>query len=84
MGDGIERIDCANGKSLYRLTCGEMLKLAGGGGNPIETMDLGLALQTMSLARIAQDVSSRVQGPQPVPDEINREVARRMLAALRA
>ena len=84
VGDGIERIDLTNGKSLYRLTRGQMLNLAGGGGNPIETMDLGLALQTMSLARIAQDASSLVPGPQPVPDEINREVARRMLAALRA
>ena len=84
VGDGIERIELANGKSLYRLTRGEMLNLAGGGGNPIETMDLGLALQTMSLTRIAHDPTSLVRGPQPVPDEINRDVARRMLAALRA
>ena len=35
----------------------------------------------MSLARIAQDASSLAHGPQPVPDEINREVARRMLTA---
>lgn len=84
VGDGIERIELANGKSLYRLTRGEMLNLAGGGGNPIETMDLGLALQTMSLTRIAEEPTSLVNGPQPVPDEINRDVARRMLAALRA
>jgi len=84
VGDGIERIELASGKSLYRLTRGEMLNLAGGGGNPIETMDLGLALQTMSLTRLAQDPMSLVHGPQPVPDEINRDVARRMLAALRA
>ncbi len=87
VGDGIERIDLdglAKGKLLYRLTRGEMLNLAGGGGNPIETLDLGLALQTLSLARIAQDARSLVHGPQPVPDDINREVARRMLAALRA
>jgi len=82
--DGIERIDLTNGKSLYRLTRGEMLNLAGGGGNPIETLDLGLALQTMSLARIAQDAGTLAHGPQPVPDDINREVARRMLKALRS
>jgi adenosylhomocysteinase len=84
VGDGIERIDVTNGKSLYRLTRGEMLNLAGGGGNPIETMDLGLALQALSLTRIARDAASLVHGPQPVPDAINRDVARRMLAALRA
>lgn len=84
VGDGIERIELAHGKSLYRLTRGEMLNLAGGGGNPIETMDLGLALQAMSLTRIAEDPTSLVDGAQPVPDAINRDVARRMLAALRA
>jgi adenosylhomocysteinase len=81
-GDGIERIELPNGKTLYRLARGEMLNLAGGGGNPIETMDLGLALQTMSLTRIAQGAEQLAPGPQPVPDDINREIARRMLAAL--
>jgi len=83
VGDGIERFE-VGGKSLYRLTRGEMLNLAGGGGNPIETMDLGLALQALSLARVATDAKSLVHGPQPVPDDINRDVARRMLAALRS
>jgi adenosylhomocysteinase len=84
VGDGIERIELPgkSAKSIYRLARGEMLNLAGGGGNPIETMDLGLALQTMSLARVARDAASLAAGPQPVPDDINREVARRMLEAL--
>ncbi len=83
-GDGIERLELPNGNTLYRLARGEMLNLAGGGGNPVETMDLGLALQTMSLTRIARGAKDLIAGPQPVPDDINREVARRMLAALRA
>jgi len=80
--EGVERLDVAGGKRLYLLASGEMLNLAGGGGNPIETMDLGLSLQALSLARVAQSTDALVTGPQPVPDDINRDVARRMLAAL--
>jgi adenosylhomocysteinase len=82
-GEGIERFELVSGKKLYVLTRGEMLNLAGGGGNPIETMDLGLSLQTFSLMRIATDGSTLAKGPQPVPADINQEVARRMLEALK-
>lgn len=81
-GDGIERIERADGTFVYRLTRGEMLNLAGGGGNPIETMDLGLSLQALSLERVAAEDASLAPGPRAVPDDINREVARRMLSAL--
>ncbi len=80
--DGIERLDLPGEKRLYLLTRGEMLNLAGGGGNPIETMDLGLSLQALSLARVASGGEGLTVGPQPVPDDINRDVARRMLSAL--
>ncbi len=82
-GDGIERVLTPSGKALYLLTRGEMLNLAGGGGNPVETLDLGLALQARSLDRLASNRAGLVNGPQPVPADINQDVARRMLATLR-
>ena len=81
---GIEVFQMPDGRQLNLLTRGEMLNLAGGGGNPIETMDLGLALQVLSLRRVALDAASLVDGPQPVPDDINREVARGMVDLLSA
>ena len=60
-----------------------MLNLAASGGNPVEVMDLGLSLQVASLARIARDPSALARGPQPVPAEINQDVALRMLSVLR-
>jgi adenosylhomocysteinase len=78
----IEGFRMASGRSIYLLARGEMINLAASGGNPIETMDLGLALQARSLARIATRGDELSPGPLPVPDDINREVARQMLAAL--
>lgn len=80
---GIERLEMPDGRHLSVLTGGEMLNLAGGGGNPIEAMDLGLTLQARSLELLATAPPTTV-GPQPVPDAINRRVARVMLAAMRA
>ena len=59
-----------------------MLNLAGGGGNPIETMDLGFALQAQSLAYLAVHYKELPPGPQPVPAEINTVTARGMVEVL--
>ena len=79
---GIDCFEHTSGRKLYLLTDGEMLNLAGGGGNPIETMDLGLSLQLLSLLRVAQSHEALSAGAQPVPADINDDVARRMLSAL--
>lgn len=71
-----------DGRDLNLLTRGEMLNLAGGGGNPVETMDLGLALQILSLRRIALAAETLEAGPQPVPQDINWEVAKGMVDLL--
>lgn len=83
VGAAIERFALPSGKHLYLLARGEMLNLAGAGGNPIETMDLGLSLQALSLARLTTAAEKLPKGPHPVPADINDEVARRMLDALR-
>jgi len=82
LSDAVEAFTMADGRVVYLLTRGEMLNLAGGGGNPVETMDLGLALQVLSLRLIALRTPGLEPGPQPVPAEINREVAREMVDVL--
>jgi len=79
---GIEVFAMPDGRRLNLLARGEMLNLAGGGGNPVETMDLGLALQILSLRRIALQAATLPAGPQPVPADINREVAQGMAELL--
>ena len=61
-----------------------MLNLTAATGNQIQVMDLGFALQAHSLRELARDPGRFLNGPQPVPAEVDDVVARAMLAALAA
>jgi adenosylhomocysteinase len=78
----VEVFTLADGRRVTLLARGEMLNLAGGGGNPIETMDIGFSLQVLSLAYLVKHHQRMPPGPQPVPAEINAEVARGMVEVL--
>ena len=82
----IERIDLPDGRELVLLAGGRMVNLAGREpkGNSLEAMDLGFLLQSLSLERVATDAASLVPGAQPVPDDLEREIARRFVRALGA
>jgi len=84
MTDEIERFDLPDGRHLILLTGGRMFTLAGIApkGNSIEAMDVGFTLQSLSLERVATAASTLASGPQPVPNDINRELARRIVAML--
>jgi adenosylhomocysteinase len=62
-------------KQLFLLSDANLVNLSAGDGNPIEIMDLGLALQTLSLERIALNAKSLNKIPQPVPYDIEMMVA---------
>jgi adenosylhomocysteinase len=78
----VELFTFADGRRITLLAQGNMLNLAGGGGNPIETMDLGFALQAQSLAYLVTHHKELPPGPQPVPHEINVTIARWMVENL--
>lgn len=84
MTEEIERFDLPDGRHLVLLTGGRMFTLAGREpkGNSIELMDVGFTLQSLSLERVATAAKSLAPGAQRVPDDINRELARRIVALL--
>jgi adenosylhomocysteinase len=86
LDSAIERVDLPGGRHIILLANGRMVNLAGREpkGNSLESMDLGFLLQSLSLERVAADTSSLVPGAQAVPDDIDREIARRMLRAMAA
>ncbi|MBX3091755.1 MAG: adenosylhomocysteinase [Cryobacterium sp.] len=86
LDDAIERFEFADGRHIILLAHGRMMNLAGREpkGNSLESMDLGFLLQSLSLERIATSAHELPAGAQPIPDDINREIARRMLAAMGA
>ncbi|WP_368498866.1 adenosylhomocysteinase [Herbiconiux sp. A18JL235] len=84
--EAIERIELPGGRHVILIAGGRMFNLAGREpkGNSLESMDLGFLLQTLSLERVATAAATLTPGAQPVPDDIDRTIARRMLAAMNA
>ena len=80
----LTRHDLPTGTTAFVLADGKIVNLAavGGIGNPIEAMDLGLTLQARSLAALADPKVSLKTGPQPVPNDINAQVARSLLKTM--
>ena len=83
LDDSIERMELADGRRIVLLAGGRMLNLAGRDprGNSLESMDMGFLLQALSLERLVKDTELPA-GAQPVPDDIDRVIARRMVAAM--
>jgi adenosylhomocysteinase len=75
----IEEFVLESGQTLFLLAKGNLINLAGGDGNPIEVMDLGLALQALSLERLARRDGSLANGPQTVPADIEQAVVKAAL-----
>jgi len=86
LDEAIDRIEFADGRHVILLADGRMMNLAGREpkGNSLESMDLGFLLQVLSLERVATAAATLVAGAQPVPDDLDRLIARRMLAAMAA
>lgn len=82
MGPSIEEFEMADGRRLILLAGGQMIELAGvePKGNSIEAMDLGFMLQALCLQRVSEQPESLDNGPQAVPEDINRTIAASMVA----
>lgn len=78
LGDVLVRHVLTDGRTIDLIAEGRMFNLAGSRpkGNSIESMDMGFAMQARSLERVARDHASLAHGAQPVPDDINRALAR--------
>jgi adenosylhomocysteinase len=81
----LRRLDLANGRHVVLIAEGRMFNLAGvePKGNSIESMDIGFMLQALSLERVVKG-ENLATGAQPVPDDINRRIARLMMATMGA
>jgi adenosylhomocysteinase len=77
----IESFSLRNGKKIFLLAKGNPVNLAGADGNPIEVMDLGLALQTLSLVHLVENSREMKNKPQNVPFEVERKVSEMALKA---
>jgi adenosylhomocysteinase len=78
----VEQHTLPDGRHLNLLASGRVVNLAAGEGHPASVMDLSFALQALSVQYLAGEGRGQAPGVHPVPDEIDREVARLKLASL--
>jgi adenosylhomocysteinase len=78
----VEQYTLPDGRRLNLLARGRVVNLAAAEGHPAEVMDVSFALQALCVEYLAREGASLQPGVQPVPDAIDREVARLKLASL--
>lgn len=72
--ESVEEIQTNDGKRIFLVSKGNLVNLSAADGNPIEIMDLGLALQSLSLEQLARFGRQLSPGPQPVSTEVESQV----------
>ena len=70
------------GRRLNLLAAGRVVNLAAAEGHPAAVMDISFALQALAVEELVRRAGTLAAGVHPVPDEIDREVARLKLASL--
>lgn len=69
-------------RRLNLLAKGRVVNLAAGEGHPAAVMDMSFALQALAAEDLVRRAGERAPGVHPVPEQIDREVARLKLASL--
>jgi len=77
----VQRYELSDRK-LYLLAGGRVVNLAAAQGHPAEVMDISFALQALAVEWLATRKEALEPAVAPVPDEIDREVARLKLESL--
>jgi adenosylhomocysteinase len=70
------------GRRLNLLAQGRVVNLAAGQGHPAAVMDMSFANQALAVEHLVRDGAALGPGVHPVPEALDREVARLKLASL--
>ena len=80
--DFVDEYTLADGRRLYLLGEGRLINLAAAEGHPASVMDMSFANQALSLEYLAKNEGKLKPKVYPVPEGIDREVARLKLKAM--
>jgi adenosylhomocysteinase len=78
----VEQYTLTDGRRIHLLGDGRVVNLAAAEGNPASVMDIAFAHQALSAAHLVRHGAGLERRVHPVPDPIDREIARLKLAAL--
>jgi adenosylhomocysteinase len=81
--DFVEEFTMADGRRLYLLGEGRLINLAAAEGHPASVMDMSFANQALGAEYMRQYAKSLKPQVYTIPAEIDREIARLKLAAMR-
>jgi adenosylhomocysteinase len=70
-----------DGREIFLLAEGRLVNLAAAEGHPAAVMDMSFANQALAAEHVVQDHSYLEKRVYPVPEEIDREIARLKLAS---
>ena len=80
--DFVEEYTLKNGPRLYVLAEGRLVNLAAAEGHPSAVMDMSFANQSLATEFLAKNYGKLQKQVYPVPEEIDKEIARLKLAAM--
>jgi adenosylhomocysteinase len=80
--DFIEEFTLDGGRKVFVLGEGRLINLAAAEGHPASVMDMSFANQALSVRYMVQQHKNLENRVYPVPEEIDREVAAKKLAAM--
>ena len=78
----VEEFTLADGRRLYLIAEGRLVNLAAAEGHPALVMDMSFANQALAAEYAIQNAATLERKVYPVPDEIDREIARLKLETM--
>ena len=80
--DFVDEYSLKDGRNLYLLGEGRLINLAAAEGHPASVMDMSFANQALCLEYLAKNDGKLEASVHPVPEDIDRQVARLKLTAM--
>lgn len=72
----------ADGRKVYLISEGRLMNLAAGQGHPAEIMDTSFAAQALAIEYVAKNWKRMDRSVYPIPEEMDREIAKIKLRTL--
>jgi adenosylhomocysteinase len=78
----VDEFQLEDGRRIYLIADGRLVNLAAAEGHPAQVMDMSFANQALSAEFMVANAASLERRVYPVPEEIDREIARLKLATM--
>jgi adenosylhomocysteinase len=78
----VDEFQLADGRRIYLVADGRLVNLAAAEGHPAQVMDMSFANQALSAEYMVANAASLERSVYPVPEEIDKEIARLKLATM--